>query len=95
MPLELKFVETQQVIFSMIRETSGFIRAGSTEDPRHRRSAYEGDGYGGTMYCAKTDNMKKAENQLLASRNFLHNDHSRSNATEGRGYIYVIKGRRY
>ena len=100
MPLQLQLVETQQEIFDMIldrygREVAGFVRAGSTEDPRRRKNQYEDQGYGGTMFYARTENMMKAEDRLLASRGFCHNAQRQSNAYEGPGYIYVIKGRRY
>ena len=100
MPLQVQVVETQQKLYEMIldrhgRPVAGFIRAGSTEDPCRRKSQYEEEGYGGTMFCVRTDNMRRAEDQLLQSRDFRYNVHKRSNADETPGYIYVIQGRKY
>ena len=99
MPLQLHHVETQQKIFDMIldrdgRKVAGFIRAGSTEDPHRRKKEYEDQGYGGDMFYAKTENMRDAENRLLKARDFRHNAQGKSNANDGPGYIYVIKGRK-
>jgi len=40
--------------------------AGATTEPERRKREYERDGYTGTMYYAPTQNMKKAEDRLLA-----------------------------
>ena len=100
MPLQLEHVETQQEIFDMIldqdgKEVAGFIRADSTKDPDRQRSRHEDEGFGGTMFCARTENMRKAENRLLAARGFCHNPHTQRKAAEEPGYIYVIKGKKF
>ena len=54
---------------------------------------YKYKGYTGTLYLAKTTNMKVAENRLL---NYCKkcdlNIQKRSNAQPKPGYVYVIEG---
>ena len=86
-----------QAVLMVERDKRGAIRAGSTNDIERRRGEYYGGGYRGTMYYAKTKNMKKAEDRLLkdACEEFLrHNRQCRSNNTEDEGYVYLIKGRK-
>ena len=90
--IDIKEVK-QEVIFDMI-EKPGVVRGGCTIDPYRRKAEYEREGYIGTMYIATTKNMKKAEDRLLAARDFRHNVQRSSNAQEIAGYIYIIQGRK-
>lgn len=72
----------------------GSVRVGSTCNVSGRKSQYKSNGYKGKMYVAKTTNMKKAENKLLAKHSGRHNVHQKSNAAAKPGYVYVIKGRK-
>ena len=89
---------TQKELHEIVGER-GAIRVGATVDPDRRANGYESDGYAGTMYVAKTENMMKAEDRLLKEARKTgggrHNVQDLSNAAEDPGYVYVIKGRRY
>ena len=78
-------------------DDKGVIYAGSTKDPEERADQHERNGFSGTMYYAKTQNMRLAENRLLKSRkgDYRYNDHETSNQDEKPGYVYLIKGRKY
>jgi len=67
------------------------IRTGATTDPERRKREYEYDGYTGTMYFAATQNMKKAEDRLLAICHCKENEQRKSNAKSEPGYVYVIQ----
>ena len=84
--------ETQEYLKEMI-ERGQIIRVGATTDPERRRKEYQREGYRGTMICAKTQNMKKAENKLLeACRTCTANIQRSSNVVaEKPGYVYGIK----
>lgn len=92
--LELEKVSSQKKLHIKARE-KGSIRVGSTETPYIRKGTYEVKGYSGTMYFAKTSNMMKAEDKLLAIKTFLYNKQKYSNVPEEKGYVYVIQGRKY
>ena len=44
------------------------------------------------MYCAKTDNMKKAADELLAYHDFCYNIQKSSSAEAKPEYTYIIQG---
>ena len=56
---------------------------------------HEREGYSGNVYYAETKNMICAEDELLSKRSYLYNTHKLSNQPEGKGYVYLIHGRRY
>ncbi len=89
----IKIRKVSQEKLSKIAHQRGAIRAGSSKHPKARAEKYKDEGYGGTMFVAPTNDMKKAENKLL--RNSLrHNTHERSNAPNKPGKVYVIKGKK-
>jgi len=91
-----KIVKVTQTKLKRIAPKNGSIRVGATVNPSQRASAYKYDGYGGTMYIARTRNMKQAENHLLDSaRGARYNRMRRSNAQGAPGNVYVIQGRKY
>ncbi len=65
-------------------------RVGSTKDPQRRAGKYGQEGYTGTMFYARTKNMKQAENRLLQDCTCAANAQKKSNAKPGPGYVYVI-----
>ena len=71
------------------------LRVGATNYPDRRAGEY-GKEYSeqATMYYAKTENMKTAENQLLAicveRSGCCFNVHQQSNAEAAPGYIYAL-----
>ena len=69
-------------------------RVGATIDIERRRGEYEQNGYSGTMYYFKTENMKNAEDKLLneckSSGVCPRNVQKASNAKASPGYVYVI-----
>ena len=75
-------------------EKPGVICGGCTVDPYRCKAEYEREGYVGTIYIAETENMKKAEDKLLAHHEFWHKVQQSSNAEEKPGHIYVIQGKR-
>ena len=91
----LEVVEATQAQLKEISEETHSIRAGSTIDPQQRAGEYERDGYSGTMYTARTENMNRAETQLLQNYDYTHNVHLSSNSPAEPGYVYVIKGKRF
>ena len=64
----------------------GAIRVGSTGDIAARQSQYQHEGYSGTIYYARTENMRVAEDRLLQGKKPRHNEHRVSNSDEERGY---------
>ena len=80
-----------------MRNEYGVIYAGSTKVPKERASQHERNGYSGTMYYAKTQNMRHAEKRLLDSKKggYRYNDHQTSHQEEEPGYVYLIKGKKY
>ena len=80
---------------SEIAVQNGVVRAGSTDDITRRKDEYQEEGYSGTMFYTRTENMKYAENKLLEMRSYRHNIQTRSNSQPEPGYVYVIKGRLY
>ena len=55
-----------QVSFEILKQRAKQVndeRVGATTDIEWRRGEYEWDGYSGTMYYFKTENMKKAEDK--------------------------------
>jgi hypothetical protein len=89
-----KIIQASQAELNEIAQEKGSIRVGSTKDPIRRAGEYEREGYSGTMYVAKTTNMKYAANKLL-KLNPRHNVYSSSNADEDDGYVYVLKGKKF
>ena len=67
------------------------IRTGATTEPERRKREYERDGYTGTMYFAATQNMKRAEDRLLAVCPCAMNMQRTSNVKEEPGYVYIIQ----
>lgn len=92
MPLEKKTATVTQL--HQIAEKNGSVYTGSTVDPWRRRSEHQYNGFGGTMYVARTDNMMRAEDQLL-QHGLRHNQQLRANHDPCPGYVYVINGRKY
>ncbi len=66
------------------------IRCGLTNDPQRRKNEYSRDGYNGTMYFARTNNMKRDEQKLLNVKDWRDNIQKRSNGQEKSGYVYII-----
>lgn len=58
----------------------------------HRKNSHEAEGFYGTMYYAKTNNMHSAENRLLAERITIYNKQRDSNQTPDSGFVYSIVG---
>ena len=94
--------KTQQDLLEIIAEGRRRVRVkvrrvGATVNKegalKSRISKYKYKGYTGTLYLAKTRNMKKAENRLLEYCMECHlNIQKRSNAQPKPGYVYIIKG---
>ena len=82
----------QETLISLI-QSGNIIGVGVTTVPDTRISTYQSQGYIGTMYVAKTKNMKQAENRLLeACQTCQLNVQRSSNVRAEDGYVYVIKG---
>ena len=92
--LKQENVSTQAELHLLARE-QGAIYVGATDDPHRRRTEHAEEGYSGTMYVTRTENMKLAEDKLLEMGPYRHNVQKQSNAEEAPGYVYVIKGRKY
>jgi len=97
----LRLVKVSQKKLFKIAAKPGSVRVGSTRDYHQRAGSYQtpsGGGYTGKFYVAKTDNMMKTEDRVLAtSRNAgrgRHNHHGVSNAKKKPGHVYVIKGQK-
>ncbi len=90
---------SQEKLFEMIETETHIIRAGASIDCPTRADGYQGDLYSGVMFYARTQNMKKAENKLLAAGkengNCIHNIHMKSNVQEEPGFVYIIQGKKY
>ncbi len=69
-------------------------RVGATKDPQRRAGEYGREGYTGTMFYARTENMKQAENRLLQDCTYAKtcaaNAQKKSNAQPEPGYVYVL-----
>ena len=85
---------SQKALFKVTRRRR-IIRAGATKNIRERINKYKNERYSGTVYFAKTTNMKKTENKLLGQRLYAHNVHRKSNSSNKKGFVYAIKGKRY
>ena len=77
-----------------ITKDGGISRVGATDDPKRRAQEYAREGYSGTMYKFKTENMRKAEDKLLSVSPGWHNVQRSSNAPDQSGYVYAIKERK-
>lgn len=92
MPLN-KISVSFEVLKQKARQTNN-ERVGATIDIERRRKEYERDGYTGTMFYFKTENMERAENALLgeckSSGVCAKNVQKLSNAQPSEGYVYVI-----
>ena len=90
--LELKQVTQEQL--KQFAQQGNAVRVGATNDPHRRAGEYSREGYRGTMYYASTQNMQRAEDNLLASCKAKHacaeNFQRSSNAKAEPGYVYVI-----
>jgi len=90
---------TQEELHKIVGE-KGCIYVGATVDPVEKRANehQSTNGYSGIMYWARTQNMKKAEDKLFDTADETgggrHNIQRASNAQEGPGYVYAIKGRK-
>ena len=84
---------SQEELHKIIRRTTA-IRAGATKNVEQRLAQYEYEGYSGKMYYSRTENQNFAENKLFEIRVPPYNVHSRSNAVEEPGFVYVIVGTR-
>lgn len=71
------------------------IRVGATKNISSRTNQYKNERYSGTLFYAKTTNMRKTETMLLLQRPFVHNVHKKSNISNKKGYVYAIKGKQY
>ena len=72
------------------KDRYNLIRTGATENPLRRIGQYaREEGYTGTMYRAKSDDMQKDEDYLLQC-DFRDNRHKKSNMPNEKGYVYVI-----
>ena len=91
--LETKWCKTQYNLFQQAEKTNN-VRVGSTIDVYRRAGEHEREGYSGTMYYAKTENMMKAEDRLLEYPGDYNKDEW-SGAKEKAGFIYVIRGKQY
>jgi hypothetical protein len=90
---------SQEKLFEMIETETHIIRAGASIDCDKRANGYEGELYSGVMFYARTQNMMKAEDKLLAAGwkngNCKHNLQEFSNAKEEPGFVYIIQGKKY
>mmetsp|Transcript_14151 Transcript_14151/g.22089 ORF Transcript_14151/g.22089 Transcript_14151/m.22089 type:complete len:113 (-) Transcript_14151:192-530(-) len=86
-------VKNQRCLSSHASKRSA-VRVGATKSPPTRSGQYANSGYHGTMYVAKTSNMKAAENKLLANHSGRHNVQKTSNAAATSGYVYTIVGQK-
>lgn len=92
MTVKLNFVSAKDLRDHTFRR--GTVRAGVTTNPEVRAFFYERDGYSGTMYLARTRDMRRAEDKLFSRRDYRHNVQRRSNAKAEPGYVYLIVGRK-
>jgi len=95
--LNIRKVGSQQKLHKIVKQRKS-IRVGSTKNPAKRASAYQSEGYRGTMYVASTQNMMKAEDRLMRTAKKAergrYNVHQLSGAKAKPGYVYVNKGQR-
>lgn len=91
--MKVVHLKTQSKLIK-IRSKRGAVRVGSTKNPSSRSSNYATNGYRGTMFVAPTKNMMRSEDRFLKNSYARHNVHGFSNASEDKGFVYVIKGQR-
>jgi hypothetical protein len=95
MPKKLAVVKvSSQAKLTELAQEHGSVRVGATGNPSQRASSYQTQGYRGTMYAARTENMYQAENRLLNNSDGRHNVHKQSNAADEGGFVYVIQGQK-
>lgn len=87
-----KTLKIKQTTISKLLDLPNSIYDGSTKNVQDRKNNHEGEGFYGTMYYAKTNNMHSAENRLLAERRTIYNEHHESNQTSESGFVYSIVG---
>ena len=98
MPKSGKIASPKQVSAKTLHKVAsgkGAVRSGSTVDVQRRAGEYQAEGYSGTMYYAKTQNMKTAEDRLLQAGPGIHNAMKKSGAQKKGGFVYAIKGKKY
>ncbi len=66
------------------------VRCGLTNKPQRRKNEYSHEGHNGTMYFAKTNNMKRDEQKLLNVKDWRDNIQQRSNGQEKPGFVYIL-----
>lgn len=93
MPLDLVRVEFEKLY--TIAQEQGAIKYGAVVNLHYQNAYLKVEGYRGTMYYAKTANMKIAENHICEISADRLNIHHRPSIRAEPGYVYVIKGRRY
>ena len=91
----LKTEKVSQKELHQITGQKGSVYVGSSVDIQQRTGQHQREGYSGTVYYASTDNMMRAEDKLLQQNPGRHNIQQQSNAEQGKGYVYGIKGRKH
>mmetsp|Transcript_29761 Transcript_29761/g.26318 ORF Transcript_29761/g.26318 Transcript_29761/m.26318 type:complete len:98 (-) Transcript_29761:160-453(-) len=74
-----------------ISSRSTYVGATTNRTANRNRHAQN---FGGNITYARTNNMRQAENRLLARTNGSNNRHQRSNAPAKPGWVYGITGYR-
>ena len=92
----LQFFSPKKVTLAELKEMArnkyqhNLIRTGATNNPQRRIGQYaRKKGYTGTIYWAKSADMRKDEDYLLQF-DFRDNKHKKSNMQNENGYVYVI-----
>ena len=67
------------------------VRTGSTDDIKSRVQQYKKKYPNAEIDYARTTNKERAENILLNKKNWRDNKQTESNATQGSGYVYVVR----
>ena len=79
--LRLENVSTQAELHRRAKKRDA-IYVGATDDPHRRLRDHAKEGYSGTMYVARTENMRLAEDKLLKSGSYRYNTQELSNVDE-------------
>ncbi len=89
--LQLQNEVSFETLLQIARSNDAF-RCGSTNDPHRRKNEYSSrEGYTGTMYFARSSDMKEDEDTLLGIKDWPKNKQKKSNSQVNKGYVYVIR----
>lgn len=86
----------QELKRQVLAKGAAAIRCGATDNPNRRKNEYSENGYFGVMMYSQVSDMKKAENELLAMKDWPRNKerHSNKHPNES-GYVYFIYKNNY